>query len=303
MPGPFAAQLPARLPSQTNISGGFTRVLPLYFEKGIFMSFSFGFISNDSALVQCTLAPFATPLTIEQGAPHGWGMAYYQVGRPLLKKQPKPFEGPLDFSRTAARLRSNMILGHIRDATVGGQRTENTHPFRYRSWTFCHSGTVDRFPEVEEDLLKSVPDFIRRNIRGKTDSENIFHLFLSFLNDTGKLDDPRIPPREVARALHSTISYLNRLVVDRGGEALSGCIMITNGNFIVAARLGMEVKVTRQSSFDCRDSEGKPVSADHLKAVVVIGGTPPATPGWELVADGAVLVVDRDLNIETISPD
>ncbi len=267
------------------------------------MSFCFGFISNDSALVQCSLRPFASSLTIEDGAPHGWGMAYYQVGRPLLKKQPKPLEGPLDFTQSASRLRSNLVLGHIRDATIGGQRTENTHPFRYRAWTFCHSGTVDRFPEIKDDLLKSVPDFIRRNIRGKTDSENIFHLFLSFLNDTGKLDDPRIPPREVARALDSTISYLNRLVQDRGGEALNGCCMATNGNFVVASRMGMEVKVTRKNTFDCRDSEGKLIPSDHLKAVVIVGGTPPDEPGWELVADGAVVMVDRDLNIETVSPE
>ena len=267
------------------------------------MSFCFGFISNDSAMVQCTLEPFSAPLSVAKGAPHGWGMAYYQVGRPLLKKQPKPYEGPLEFSQAAARLRSNLIIGHIRDATIGGQRTENTHPFRYRNWTFCHCGTVDRFHMVKEDLLKSVPDFIRRNIRGKTDSENIFHLFLSFLNDTGKLEDPRIPPHEVARALNSTISYLNRLVLDNGGAALHGCCLATNGNFIAAVRLGMEVKVARKSSFNCRDSEGKPQAADHLKAVVVVGGDAPDTPGWEMVSDQSVLIVDRDLNIETVSPD
>ncbi len=267
------------------------------------MSFCFGFLSNDSALVQCTLEPFAGPLTADGGAPHGWGMAYYQVGRPLLKKQPKPYEAPLSFSEAAAKLRSNLILGHIRDATIGGQRTENTHPFRYRNWTFCHCGTVDRFPELKEDLLKSVPDFIRRNIRGKTDSENIFHLFLSFLNDTGKLDDPRIPPREVARALNSTFSYLDRLVQEHGGEGNNGCCMATNGHFLVAARQGMEVKVARKSSFDCRDSEGNALATDHLKAVVVIGGTPPDVPGWEQVADRSVLMVDRDLNIETITQD
>ena len=265
------------------------------------MSFCFGFISNDSALVQCTLEPFSAPLTVEGGAPHGWGMAYYQAGRPLLKKQPKPFEAPLDFTEAAARLRSNLVLGHIRDATVGGQRTENTHPFRYRHWTYCHCGTVDRFATVREDLLKSVPDFIRRNIRGETDSENIFHLFLSFLNDTGRLDDQRIEPLVVARALHSTRSYLDRLVTDNGGKPMQGCCMATNGLYLVALRMGMEVKVTRKSSFDCRDSEGKPVSAPHLKAVVVVAGDTPNLPGWEMVADGAVLVVHKDLNIETFA--
>lgn len=267
------------------------------------MSFCFGFYSNDSALVHCTLEPFTAPLTLEQGAPHGWGLAYYQVGRPLLKKQPKPLKGPLDFASAAVRLRSNLVLGHARGGVSGGQCTENTQPFRYRDWTFCHSGQTQRFDAVRPDLLKSVPDHIRRSIRGKTDSEHIFFLFLSFLNDTGKMDDPRIPPAEAARALGATFSYLERLVKDQGGDPIEACCLTTNGSFLMGMGLGMPLKVSRQSQFSCKDDQGRPLAASHLKAVAIVGGQPPDSPGWETVADRSVVTVDPDLNIEIVTPE
>ena len=37
------------------------------------------------------------------------------------------------------------MIGHVRAATVGNLRTENTHPFRYRQWLFAHTGTVDGY--------------------------------------------------------------------------------------------------------------------------------------------------------------
>ena len=109
------------------------------------MSFCFGFVSNDSSMTACALSAFRGALTRPDGAPNGWGMAYYQAGQPLLRKQPKQYEGSLDLAAMASNLRTNLIVGHVRAATVGSQRTENTHPFRYRSWIFAHAGTLDRF--------------------------------------------------------------------------------------------------------------------------------------------------------------
>ena len=266
------------------------------------MSICFGFISNDPSLTACALTPFAEVLTLPDGAPHGWGMGYYQVGQPLLRKQPKTPPGPLDLVGTASNLRTQLILGHVRTATVGGQRTENTHPFRHRNWIFCHSGTLDRFDLVREDMLRSVPDFIRRNIRGKTDSEHLFHLFLSFLNDTGRLDDPRIPPDVAARALASTFAYVDRLVTDRGGEPAQGCCILSNGSIVVGTRRSMPMKVTRQSAYICHGPDGKPTRMPNLKAVLLMGGAPPDLQGWEEVADRSIITIDAGLNIDYSTP-
>jgi predicted glutamine amidotransferase len=266
------------------------------------MSFCFGFISNDAAQTACALLPFRAGLTLAEGAPYGWGLGYYQAGQPLLRKQPKPLKDPLDFHAVASNLRTNLLIGHVRSATVGGTRTENTHPFRFRNWIFCHSGTIDRFEAIQEDMLRSIPDFLRRNIRGNTDSEHLFHLFLSFLNDTGRIDDPRIPPRVAAEALASTMSYLDRLVTDRGGAPQDGCCIVSQGECLLGYRRGIELKVARQTSYTCQSPQGKQVAMPHLKTVVLAAGSIPELPGWELVADRTFITVDNQFNIVTTTP-
>jgi len=266
------------------------------------MGFCFGFMSNDSALLGCALRPFSEVLLCP-GAPQGWGLGYYQAGQPLLRKQPKSLGEPLDFASQAAALRSTLVIGHVREATLGGQRTENTHPFRYRNWIFCHTGTLEHFGEIRDDLLRAVPEFIRRNIRGTTDSEHIFHLFLSFVNDTGRIDDQRIAPSIAAQALASTFTYLDRLIADRGGGPSTGSCILSNGSVLVATRRGAPLAVFRKASYDCTGAEGKPINAAHLKAVALVGGNEaPSTSGWETVADRGIVTVDHRLNIEHSTP-
>lgn len=262
------------------------------------MSYCFAFISNDSSLTGCALQPYKQMLTREQGAPHGWGLAYYQAGQPLLRKQPKATQGPLDFTAQAENLRTNVIIGHVRHATVGSQRTENTHPFRYGNWTFAGCGHLEMFPAIKDDLLRSVPDFVRRNIRGKTDTEHLFHLYLSFLHDTGKLDDHRISADVAAQSLWATFNYLNRLIRDRGGEPSPGCYLLSNGSFIIATRQGVPLWVKRHNEHTCLNAAGNLAPVPHLKTAMLMAGDVSVGPGWEMVADNAVVTIDTRLNIE-----
>ena len=265
------------------------------------MSFCFGFISNDAAMTQCALEPFAANLTLPEGAPNGWGLSYYQVGQPLLRKQPKPYPGPLELASMAASFRSNLVLGHVRHPTIGSLRTENTHPFRFRNWTFCHVGSLGKFVEIKEELLRSIPEHLRRNIHGRTDSEHIFHLFLSYLNDTGKLDDQRISPLEAGRSLLAAHTFLDRMSREAGGDPCSGSCLVSNGQFILAICRGVPLGIRRQNTYSCPDESGRVVPAPHLKSVVLIGGNEPTGPGWEPVEQGTVVTINAQLEIASVS--
>src|SRR5688572_19839811 len=133
------------------------------------MSRLFGFVCNDADRTRCALHLVAPVLAVSGEARRdGYGIAFYQNGEVLLKKRPL-VEGVVDFYELAKELRTDALIGHVREATMGNLKMENTHPFRFRSWVFAHSGTVTRFPEVKEAILASTPDFLRRNIRGDTD--------------------------------------------------------------------------------------------------------------------------------------
>lgn len=96
----------------------------------------------------------------------GWGIASYdRDGRAVIEREPIQAILSERYAALSQSTRSTIILGHIRDATTGGRRTENCHPFIQRAfdrdWVFAHNGIVDGFNQH--------PD-----AKGDTDSEQVF---------------------------------------------------------------------------------------------------------------------------------
>ncbi len=200
------------------------------------MARMFAFIGNRADLGARVLALHAPTLTIatEPGQPVGWGLGFYQSGEVLLRRRPIDERPNIDLSEAAENVRTDVLLGHVRRATVGALRTENTHPFRYRSWLFAQTGTIVGFEQLRDRLLESQPEFLRRNVRGDTDSEMFFYLFLSFLHDAGRLNEPHVGPDAVAQALRSSIALVDRLSAEEGHSPNRGDILVTNGEHMVA---------------------------------------------------------------------
>jgi len=167
-----------------------------------------------------------------------WGVGFYQAGEVLLKRRPLDERTELDIADMIVDVRSDILITHVRRATVGDLRTDNTHPFRYRQWMFADTGTVDDFGSVRERLLEALPKFLRRGLRGETDSELLFHLFLSFLHDAGKLDFPTVTPKDVFPALKSSLALLDRIGREAEVEPSSLNIMLATPEFLIAAHRG-----------------------------------------------------------------
>lgn len=124
----------------------------------------------------------------------GWGLALFREGAWDIHAQTSPA-----FSCARARgLVGNTplaaaVIAHIRKATVGEVRSENTHPFIRklwgRDWVFAHNGDLKDFrPTLCGDLMP----------RGSTDSELAFCLMLEHL---GRQFAVRPPDRDLAPAL------------------------------------------------------------------------------------------------------
>ncbi|HEX2673841.1 MAG TPA: class II glutamine amidotransferase, partial [Polyangiaceae bacterium] len=136
----------------------------------------FGFIGNRPDLGARVLEANAALLRARRtaGDPLGWGLGFYQSGEVLLRRRPIDDRDEIDLVEAAGDIRTDVLIGHVRRASVGGLRTENTHPFRYRMWLFAQTGTIFGFERLRERLLASQPEFLRKNVRGETDSELFF---------------------------------------------------------------------------------------------------------------------------------
>ena len=167
-----------------------------------------------------------------------WGVGFFQAGEVLLKRRPLDDRPELDIADMIDDVRSDILITHVRRATVGALRADNTHPFRYRQWMFADTGTVGDFGTVREQLLETLPKFLRRSLRGETDSELLFHLFLSFLHDAGKLDFPLITPDDVFPALKSSLALLDRIGRGVGLGPAELNIMLATPDYLIAAHRG-----------------------------------------------------------------
>jgi glutamine amidotransferase len=145
-----------------------------------------------------------------------------------MRRRPLDERTEIDAGRLAADVNADVVIGHVRSATVGALRAENTHPFRYRQWLYAQTGTVPYPETMRERVLGSLPEFLRGDIRGDTDAELLFHVFLSFLHDGGRLNQMEVEPERVAEALRASIA-----VVD-GVAATALNLMVTDGEHLVA---------------------------------------------------------------------
>jgi glutamine amidotransferase len=199
----------------------------------------FGLIGNRADLAGRVLGFETDALRVRarSGSQLGWGIGFYQGGEVLMRR--RPIDGDeIDVAKLASDVRADVLIGHVRTATIGTLRTENTHPFRYRQWLFAKTGTLSQFDSIRERLVQSVPEFLRGGIRGETDSEIFFHVFLSFLHDAGRLNDLLVEPHVVREALRSSLAVVDGMTAEVGGEPGDVNILLTNGDCVVGLHRG-----------------------------------------------------------------
>lgn len=230
----------------------------------------------------------------------GWGIGFYHAGEVLHRKRPQRIEGALPWSEIVADIRSHVAIAHVRQATMGERRAENTHPFRMRQWLCAHAGKLEGFDAFQGQLVEALPDFLRRNIRGVTDSEHLFHVVLSFLHDSGQLDAVDANESAVVGALRSTVTLVDTYAREVGAPPGQLALALTNGRQLYAICRGAPMVLCERDRLPERPSEdpGGPRAAASLRYVVV--ATPPpgeAPTGYEELETGTIVAVDRDLNL------
>jgi len=228
----------------------------------------------------------------------GYGVGFYQAGEVLHKKRPHPADRPGDWNDVVAGVRAHLAIAQVRQATDGDRRADNTHPFRMRQWLFAHAGKLAGFEAIRTRLAESLPDFLRRNIRGDTDSEYLFHLLLSFIHDAGQLDATDGSDAAVVGALRSTTTLVDRLASEVGAQP--GCLnlALTNGRQIFVMRRGTPVVYVERERAPLAGDNGPPRSADTYRYVISASAHDERAPtDYHTLADSSVLVVDRDLRV------
>ncbi|MDJ0766178.1 MAG: class II glutamine amidotransferase [Myxococcota bacterium] len=265
-------------------------------------------ISNDT-LAECALTPYADQIGLRTGDAGAWGLGYYSRGDLLQRVEPKRHGEPLDISDIAHGIRTDLIVMHSRTATVGRVRPENVHPFRFNDWIFAHNGTFAGFEAIKDKICHAMPPFILRRLMGDTDSEHIFHLFLSFLYDMGLMGRPNVGIAQIRDALHRALATVDEFAGHVGEAPSAGSFIVSDGYSLVVLSRGLPVDyVLIEGIRDCshcrksiRPGEVKETRVDHLdvRAVLVSSEASSAPPtGFQRLNENAFLMVTKAHSVE-----
>jgi glutamine amidotransferase len=265
------------------------------------------YFGNDPDRVECALFPARMALyarTPEQAG--GWGLGFVQGGDVLLQKRPRGESAEVDFFSLAKDLRADALIGRVGFDEAARLAAENADPFRFRSWLFGSIGNAGSFEEVRERLLQSVPDFLQRNIRGRSASEHIFHLFLAFLHDAGLLESQSPQPAAVERALRENIAFVDRLLAVVGAIPTKLAQVASNGRCLVARATEHPLQFLEiRGIADCTacrrknpSEDDRRISHESLRALIVEADPSiPERAGWSTLPAQAALVAGPDREI------
>jgi len=249
-------------------------------------------------LLQSAIGVEAEFLGEPPSAVDGYGLGFYHGGEVLHRKRPMFEATHLTWPAIFEGVAASITLAHVREGTVGEARADNTHPFRMRQWLFAHHGSLEGFEAMRENILKDLPDFLQRNIRGDTDSEHIFHVVLSFLHDAGQIDVQDATDRAVIGALQSTIALLDRHANEVGAPCGQLNLTLTNGRALFLVRRGAPFHfiVRDRLPDDVEGPDGRSVGpVRYLVALSHKLETPPL--GYLEIPEGQIARIDRELGI------
>lgn len=142
----------------------------------------------------------------------------------------------------AEKLHVTALIAHVRgvpysdNVTVGEQ---NLHPFHYKGYALAmaHNGQLAGFERMRFALVEHMKPEIARLIRGNTNSEWIYAVLLS------QLENPRgkVTPDEAVQAVHRTLSIIRQVRRDHDISTSSPTnLFISDGHFIVAVRFAFD---------------------------------------------------------------
>lgn len=256
----------------------------------------FACMCNQPLRLSAALTP-VRPALVAQPPVSRWGFGYIQGGDVLLVRTPKASAAPVDLAAPLVDISTDCAIAQaVQDTRFGGP--DNTPPFRFRRWLFAQTGSPE-LDEITPRLLEHVPEYLRRNLKGRTPGELIFHIFLAMLHDEGNIDDPNLPVQATRRALAATLRLVEA-ELDKIGRDKStigfGNVALSNGRSMVVARPGTSHQPLRLRKLWLLDDKGRPEQGpEAFRGVLLVSGNGDQLEGFEDVPANHAVLVSRDL--------
>ena len=194
----------------------------------------------DSALVRQSYMPkMLNLLNLAGFGLRAWDRGSHQPGKPFAYGSASPPVFDRNLKNLAEKVRAECVLAHVRGVAYSEAveiSMQNVHPFQFDgvAWALAHNGELAETEKLKPLLAAQVRPEFRSAVRGTTDSEWIYALFVS------QLSDPRAATAaeaDVLSALEKTLAHLREARRRIGVDVASSVnLFIANGRQLVALR-------------------------------------------------------------------
>lgn len=264
----------------------------------------FGFRSVLDSTVHTSLMSADNALARQsERHPDGWGVAYYASGAPHVIKSAGTAMTDVLFRRVSGVVTSQTVVAHIRKATQGDVHTLNCHPFQFGRWVLAHNGDVRDFADIRPALIERIAPKLRNFLLGDTDSEVIFHLFLTYLSARADLARRGTPVDVVADALRRAIADVQEL--SNGDRDPLLTLVVTDGEIMVAHQGGKELFVSTHKN-RCSEREScaffaaeceQPTRTGYVNHLILSSEPLQGENVWTPMKQGDLIAVDHFMRL------
>lgn len=243
----------------------------------------------------------------------GFGIGWYS---PRLHSEPATFHqitpawSDRNLRSIAKVVTSACVMAHVRAATVGsGVDLANCHPFAYDNYLLMHNGMIGGFRGIRRRLLADVTDEAFGIVRGNTDTEHLFALFVDEILKHGcPVDASGVAARDggaalaLAQRLSAAIARVLTIAAASGGGQPSFLnVAVTDGEHVAVCRFASGEGAQPETLYVLRGELYEPAGrdfpqrrpSDEGEATVVSSERLTIDARWTPVPANHMLVIDR----------
>jgi len=169
-----------------------------------------------------------------------------------------------NLGQIAAKIPTRHFFAHVRDASIGMPVSQsNCHPFQYGPYLWMHNGRLDQFSRFRRLILNDLSDQAFDFIKGNTDSECAFAMFLDEIDF-----DPAASFAKLQQAMKTTIAKINnyRKEVKADTNAFIN-FALSNGQSSLFTRYSSRADVRPASLFYSQTNNSIIVSSEPLSDI------------------------------------
>ncbi|MCB0359108.1 MAG: class II glutamine amidotransferase [Bdellovibrionales bacterium] len=202
----------------------------------------------------------------------------------------------------AKKLKTPCLFAHVRAATASDVSEASCHPFQFNEMLMMHNGDIGGFAHIKRTIQNRLSDTVFNWLKGHTDSEHFFALFLDKVIARGRF----IEPAGILEALEETVGDICELQrkahIDEPNYLN---VAITDGWSIVALRCTTDADgdadtlyYSEGSRFTCESGicRMQQAEASERAVLVVSEKLTDVRSDWKEIPVNHALIVREDLN-------